>query len=251
MPYSDNLYSADGDSDRDSESFSDELSPTDGYFSRNEIQANPIIPDPSIGCKEEPEAKTLIPTPRQATTGEASRTSHSSLPNIGASQNYASPPSNENLLTSPTSTRSSRRREVSFSENTPLMYNPPPAYSATPSPTPISSQYLNESRYNTSPEHHLERGFLQPREPESMGGPVDDPNERLPLVNEGIRYSPRRRRIKSILFVALVLAVIASVVSIVFGCKASVSSRYDMINPTLRLFPTIFFEGQVGDWNSD
>lgn len=60
-----------------------------------------------------------------------------------------------------------------------------------------------------------------------MGGPVDDPNEISPLVNEGIRYSPRRRRVKRILFVALVLAVIATVVSIVFGCKASVSSRFD------------------------
>jgi hypothetical protein len=76
-----------------------------------------------------------------------------------------------------------------------------------------------------------------------MGGPVDDPNERSPLVNEGIRYSPRRRRVKRILFVALVLAVIATVVSIVFGCKASVSSRFDMTNPAPRLFPIIFLEG--------
>src|SRR6266536_4776613 len=207
MPSSDNLYSAEAgsDGDDDGESFSDELSPTDGYFSRNEILANPMVSGPSIDCKEEPEAKTLIPTPRRASTGSTSRMGQSSLPHFGASHNYASPTSNENLSTSPTSTHSSRRREVSFSENTPLMHNPPPAYSATLSPTSTSSQDQSETSYNTFPEHHLERGFLQPREPESMGGPVDDPNERSPLVNEGIRYSPRRRRVKRILFVALVL----------------------------------------------
>ena len=45
MPYADNLYSAD---ESDAESFSNELSPTDGYFSNREQSRNVVVLDPSL-----------------------------------------------------------------------------------------------------------------------------------------------------------------------------------------------------------
>ena len=45
MPYTDNLYSAD---DSDVESFSNELSPTDGYFSNSRPSSGCDGPDPSL-----------------------------------------------------------------------------------------------------------------------------------------------------------------------------------------------------------
>jgi hypothetical protein len=41
----DNLYSAD---DSDAESFSNELSPTDGYFTNRDHRQNVMVPDPSL-----------------------------------------------------------------------------------------------------------------------------------------------------------------------------------------------------------
>ena len=239
--YSDNLYSG---NDSDDESFSEELSPTDGYFGPPQVPSNaPMVPDPSIDYGPA-EAKTLISPPinSQASTGRASRLSHhAGLPQITPSQSYASPHPSHGHSSSPTqftpsSPLSSRRRETSFSEHDQLAYNPPPAYSESPpqsehslpsnSPPPslTSSRIFNRETYSTFPETHLERGFLPQREPESMGGPVDGPGEETPLLPRRKRYSPRRRRIKGLLFAALVFAVVGTTLSIVFGCNSSVSS---------------------------
>lgn len=226
MPVSDNLYSAEGS---DGESFSQELSPSDGYFNRGDRRQDVMVPDPSLDDKKV-EDKTLIPTPNpQASTGETSRTSlHSMLPQSTSSRPYASPPSSENSSSLPTRytpiSRMSSRRPASFSEHTPLMNIPPPAYSESPVPSPSTSSQdqapnspqhsRNESTYSTFSEHRLERGFLPIHQPESMGGPVDA-DERTPLSGDKPGPSHRRLIIKKLLFVTLVFAIITALVSTV------------------------------------
>jgi hypothetical protein len=237
MTTSDNLYSAE---ESDGESFSEELSPTDGYFNRGEPgdrRPNVMVPDPSMDDKKV-EDKTLIPTPHpQASTGGTSRSSLYPMLQTPSSRPYASPPSSENNSSPPTAytptSRMSSRRHNSFSEHTPLMNIPPPAYSESPVPSspgnasqnqiPHSPTHTrNNSTYSTFPEHHLERGFQPPREPESMGGPPDA-DERTPLSRD--KPSPSRRRliIKKLIFVALVFAIIGSLVTAILYSKMPVS----------------------------
>ncbi|KAH8661616.1 hypothetical protein BGZ60DRAFT_380915 [Tricladium varicosporioides] len=95
MPLSDNLYSAE---DSDAESFSDELSPSDGYFNSGDASPRGMVQDPTFDDDKKPEDKTLIPTPTasQASTGRSSRmANYPSLPQLTSSSNYASGPSSE------------------------------------------------------------------------------------------------------------------------------------------------------------
>ncbi|TVY49253.1 hypothetical protein LOCC1_G000798 [Lachnellula occidentalis] len=235
MPLSDNLYSTE---DSDGESFSEELSPRDGYFNRNRGQVRPddMVPDPSTDDKKV-EDKTLIPTPHpQASTGRASRSSLSSvLPQSTSSRPYASPPSSESNSSSLPNTynpmpRMSSRRPASFSEHNPLMNIPPPAYSESPETSlsnssqdqsPQSPRHSrNESTYSTFQEHNLERGFLPLHAPQSMGGPIDV-DERTPLSGDTPGPSRRRLIIKRLLFIALVFAAIIALASAVFHLKIS------------------------------
>jgi hypothetical protein len=239
MPVSDNLYSAE---DSDGESFSEELSPSDGYFNRGELRRDVMVPDPSMDDKKV-EDKTLIPTPNsQASTGRTSRSSLSAvLPQSASPRPYASLPSTETNSSSLPTTytpmpRMSSRRPASFSENTPLTnIPPPPAYSESPEPPSSTSSNFpqdqpphsprhsrNESTYNTFSEHNLERGFLPLHEPQSMGGPIDA-DERTPLSGDKPGPSRRRLIIKKLLFMALVFAAIVALVSVVFTSKTSVS----------------------------
>lgn len=232
MPFSDNLYSAE---DSDHESFSEALSPSDGYFSRSNVPSN-IVQDPSIGKDDKVEDKTLIPPPSvQGRTGGSSRTSlHSVLPRSLSTNNYASHRSDNasNAPNShpPTSPVSSRPTDAIFSERSALIDGPPPAYTLSLDvlASPQSPRELEERSYSTFPEHHLERGYLPRREPESMGGPIEEePNERTPLSSEPYRepYSepkPERaslcRRItKNILLVALFVVVVTSLVAAIHG----------------------------------
>ncbi|KAF4625322.1 hypothetical protein G7Y89_g12844 [Cudoniella acicularis] len=231
MPSSDNLYSAE---DSDGESFSNELSPTDGYFNGTNRTPQRMVQDPTFDDDKKPEAKTLIPTPTassQASTGRTSRTSnYPALSQIISSGNYASHPSSEGGPSSPMTRSSiphtsSRRTDRIFSENTPLMNDAPPAYTPSP-PTSSSSQESQESNtYSTFPENHLENGFLPRREPESMGGPVDrpieGPSERTPLSNNRRRSSPYRKLIKKLLFIAIVFSASIAMVTAVFHAKGS------------------------------
>ncbi|TVY86712.1 hypothetical protein LAWI1_G008545 [Lachnellula willkommii] len=232
MPLSNNLYSAE---DSDGESFSEELSPSDGYFNRGEGRQGVMVPDPSVDDKKV-EDKTLIPTPHpQASTGRASRSSLSSvLPQATSSRPYASPSSESNSSSLPTTynpmPRMSSRRPASFSEHTTLMNIPPPAYSESPeSSLPNSSQdqsplsprhSRNESAYSTFQEHNLEQGFLPLHEPQSMGGPIDV-DERTPLSGDKPGPSRRRLIIKKLLFVALVFTVILALAFAVYTSKIS------------------------------
>lgn len=240
MTTSDNLYSAE---DSDGESFSEELSPSDGYFNRGDRgelgdrRPNVMVPDPSMDDKKV-EDKTLIPTPHpQASTGGTSRSSLYPMLQTASSRPYASPPSSENNSSSPTAytptSRMSSRRHPSFSEHTPLMNIPPPAYSESLVPssssnasqiqTPRSPTHTrNDSTYSTFPDHHLEQGFLPPREPESMGGPIDA-DERTPLSGDKPSPSFRRLIIRKLIFVALVFAIIGSLITAILYSKMPVS----------------------------
>ncbi len=226
MPHSDNLYSVE---DSDAESFSDELSPADGYFNRGHMSANAMVTDPSIEDTK-PEAKTLIPPHLQESAGRSSRiSSHqsSSLP----SQSYASVQSAHNSSPShathtPISPVSSRRLDDLFPRQPASTSNPPPAYSAAPEPTTSSSQEPVRRSYSTFPEQQLEQGFLPRREPESMGGPEEDPSESTPLSRESRKRSPCRRFIRNLLLVALILTVTTTLLSAIFGGVKTVSPSF-------------------------
>jgi hypothetical protein len=233
MPHSDNLYSAedeDGD-DLDNESFSDELSPTDGYFNRRDMSANAMVPDPSIEDAK-PESKTLITPHLQGSMGRSSRTSNhsSSLP----SQSYASAHSPGNSFPSrasytPSSPISSRRLDDLFPRRPASMHGPPSAYSATPEPaTASSSPESSGPTYSTFPEQHLERGFLPQREPESMGSPEEVPSESTPLSLKSRKRSPCRTILRNLLLVALVLTVTSTLLTAIFRASMTVSSRFSL-----------------------
>lgn len=231
MPFSDNPYSAD---DSDVDSFSDELSPTDGYFNPNRgaagIRPGMMVQDPSIGLDDKkPEAKVLIPTPHaQAPMRQGERASnHPAMAQSSSSASYASPPPSENSPASPEnrhthnplSRLSPQHHDHVFAEQMPLMSGPPPAY--TPSPdTPHAAVELSASErsYRTFAENHLERGLLEPHQPESMGGHVEDEaDERAPLSNNTLTKIPRWRRVnKRVLLLALLSTVI--IIWVVAAC---------------------------------
>lgn len=189
MPPSDNLYTAE---DSDGRSFSDELTPTDGYFNGGN-RPSQMVQDPSIDTKPEP--KTLIAPPQSSRTGETSRSSlHPSLPHSPSSPHYAAPPPTPQLQINASSSRvpynppspsAPSPTDSMFSESNPLANGPPPAYSPSPAPPELLQDPVGR-RYNTIPEE--EQGFLRPREPQSMGGPVEGLDERTPL--SGSRQSP-------------------------------------------------------------
>jgi hypothetical protein len=151
MTHSDNLYSAE---ESDHESFSDELSPADGYFGRGQISPNAMVPDPSIEVDSKPEAKTLIPPHLLESMGRGSRISNhsSSLP----SHSYASAHSASNSFPSrssyiPTSPVSSRRLDDLFPRRPASMNGPPPAYSPSPEPTSSSTQEPSQPSHPSQP----------------------------------------------------------------------------------------------------
>lgn len=234
-PRSDNLYSAEDSEASDHESFSEELSPSDGYFNRGNVPNN-LVQDPSISKDDKAEDKTLIPPSSvRSRTGGSSRTSlHSILPRSLPSHNYASHRSDNassrgshtrsGSSYTPTSPVSSRRVDEMFSERSALIHGPPPAYSPSPD-VPQSPRDIEGRSYSTFPEHHLERGFLPSREPESMGGPIEsepEPDETTPLSSEPKpdRISICRGITKKILLVTLFVVVVISLISAIAGSSS-------------------------------
>lgn len=226
-PYpSDNLYSADDDTLSDTESFSEELSPTDGYFQRPEMSSHSqLVPDPTIDYGPA-EAKTLIDPPSSQGTGSRI---HPSLPSRSMPSSLSDVPSSpsprhieEYAPVSPTSHRLSRGRGASIVEQEPLLYQPPPAYSESP-PSSFRSLPNGESYDTFSRQLALP---LQRREPESMGGPLEEPpSEDTPLIALKKKFTPRRRRIQALLFAGLILTVIGTTLAILIGCPDVSSCR--------------------------
>ncbi|KAH7382903.1 hypothetical protein BKA64DRAFT_683500 [Cadophora sp. MPI-SDFR-AT-0126] len=214
---SDNLYSANDEEDDnqfDRQSFSDELSPSDGYFNRGSgMPSNTMVADPSLDRKERVEDKTLIPTPNvQQRAGQSSRTSmHPLLSRSPPSQSYASQQASSQSPPTPTSNTpvspvSPHRNEEMFSENSALLNGPPPAY--TPSPvSPTTTSEPVERSYSTFPEHRLESGIPPAREPESMGAPAYEPTENTPLASIKKLTPTKKRWLKHLGIAVLVLII--------------------------------------------
>src|SRR4051812_5721699 len=103
LPYSDNLYSANDESD--AESFSDELSPADGYFNRRDMPTNELVPDPSQEDSKTAEDKVLIPRREARQNSEiGSRATNSpTLSQLYPSHTDASAATSNNVPLSPVS----------------------------------------------------------------------------------------------------------------------------------------------------
>lgn len=220
-PYADNLYSGDDDGVSDTESFSEELTPSDGYFHRANMPSHGrLVLDPTIDYGPA-EAKTLIESPdmhprTRAGPSHGSSAQAMSSSSLASSPSFVSPEASREYT--PVSPVSSRRREPSFSEHEPLMYQPPPAYSETPPPSQPSAE--RPAIYSTFPFQHLERGFpLARQEPQSMGGPIADAtNEDTPLMRSW-KFPPQRKRTKALLLAGFVLVVIGTTLSVLLGCS--------------------------------
>jgi hypothetical protein len=236
MPYSDDLYSPDTNH-TDSESINEQLSPADGYFGRDN-SSNVMVPDPSQSNDDKTvEDKVLITGPEPRTSfGSSSRpTDTPTLDGLLPSHNNASSLSCTHGTSSPTTSSPQASRLFNRIHPDALIVDalpPPPAYSPSPSPFPPQAVPLPQSpqdgrSYNTFGQR-LEQTYLPSREPENMGRPEGEPNEATPLASVQVKKSSRRQlAIAKILFVALVLTVLSSVLTAVLNWKDSVRIAHD------------------------
>lgn len=206
------------------------------------MPSNVYVPDPTVDRKDT-EDKVLIPgqTPGGARhsrqpdsasrSGETSQSNtnsrHRPASHLYPSIAFASPPpssntdayaSSSNTESTPTPSTNTQapssriahpRTNTSYSETTPLMSAPPPAYSPSPiSPTsPQSQQGRTCNTFSPVPPSQL---------PESMGRP-EEPSERDSLTagnyleqlrrRDQKRGSPRRERVRKFLLLALLIVV--------------------------------------------
>lgn len=240
MPYSDDIYSPDANYS-DGESMHDELSPADGFFERDGPPLNAMVPDPSQSTDDKAvEDKVLIKKPEPQTgSGSASLPANSpTLEDLLPAHSNASAISSTYGTSSPSASNPPPRSFNRAHPDALIMSGlpPPPAYTPSPSsaapqslPSPESTQASRS--YNTfgdrSLEHHLEQGFIPPRQPETMGRPEEEPNEATPLAGVQSKRTTRRRAIiAKILFVALVLTVMSSIVTALLRAKNPVRIAY-------------------------
>lgn len=194
------------------------------------MPSNTMVPDPSMDRKERVEDKTLIPTPNaHPRAGGSSRTSiHPLLPRSPPSQSYAAqhtssqaPPTPSTSYT-PASPVPPHRNGDMYSENSALLNGPPPAY--TPSPvSPTTTNEPVERSYSTFPEHRLESAIPPDREPESMGVPPYEPNERTPLSSVAKLTPTKKRWLKHFGIAVLVLIIFTMLTTATFRHDKSVS----------------------------
>jgi hypothetical protein len=218
-----NYYSTQ-DSDDDGDSFSDELSPTDGYFNHGNMPMN-VVYDPSQAA--ETEGKVLIPIPTASNPGGSSRTSlYSILPQSLPTHNYASLYQYNDGPLSPSTQSSvspivSRRGEAVLGDTRISIHGPPPEYSPVPesSTSSLTPHTPRAIIYSTFPDHRLEGGFLSNREPESMGDPVDEPNESTPLSTTPRIRSLHRQVLWKLIYVAFIITIIIALSATMFGAK--------------------------------
>ncbi|CAG8976925.1 hypothetical protein HYALB_00008836 [Hymenoscyphus albidus] len=244
FPVPENLDSA---RDSDSESLSDELSPSNGYFNEGERVPNSIGQDPTMDDDKKPEAKTLIPMPNlQATPSRPlNAASHPAIAQSSSSRSNAAAHSETGLIPeltghSPISPNYPPVDAMTYGHAR-SMSGPPPAYTPSPAPstryTPSTSssglfeepqpqsqppsQPQSPWRYSTFSEQPLletgERGLLHPRtEPESMGGPVDDLLDETTPLSDKYRHYRRLKLLKTIIFSAVAFAVVFAVSTTMF-----------------------------------
>ncbi|RFU27895.1 hypothetical protein B7463_g8440, partial [Scytalidium lignicola] len=222
-PRSDNLYSADDESD--AESFSEELSPSDGYFERRQLPNETIIfpPQPSDEPKSKLKANEAwqealdntkyLPTDSRllarplASSSTTYSPSSSGQPSISASMGHPA-----QISPSPQPRGSHRTSSNIFYLNS----DPPPAYTpptATNSPVdlPTPTQGSDSQTLNSNPPspRHIEEGLPPHREPESMGAPEEQSDERTPLWNDTVPSNRIKNRTRVIIQRLLFLALLA------------------------------------------
>ncbi|RDW63974.1 hypothetical protein BP5796_10476 [Coleophoma crateriformis] len=247
MPYSDNLYSADDDLS-DNESLSDQLSPSDGYFSRPDSLPNVMVPDPSLEQGHTAEAKAREAREEAHSNLEGQEQLNSSGTNSPAisrstpSRLDTSVPSVHASTPSPTlpispSPISPRRYYNPYpSSRTPLLQGPPPAYTpASPSTSPLSPQAPTSPQaapepaqnYNTFAYHRLEDGLPSSQGPQSMGSPPNPPNEESPLWRRQQKQYRGRGVIQRLLFISLIVSIVLALLMTIVrsGNSAHVPSR--------------------------
>lgn len=232
MPHSDNLHSAD---DSDTESFSDELSPTDGYFSNRAHPQDVMVPDPTVGgCNAKAQEATAE---TQANSQSHFPNSHvrplsptSSLPVPSGADSSTYTPASPSTYTPRTLASPFPRQEDLYSEASPLLHPsaPPPAYSAATLHS--GDQHINRN-YSTIFAQQLEEGN---REPESMGQP-NEYNERTPLWMRRTRRLPEWLSLKRSILVILVLGLAMGFIAIAAKSGKSVSLNIYIMLQSLSL----------------
>lgn len=218
MPrYSDNLYSAD---DSDVGSLSDALSPTDGYFEDRGHPQEMLVEDPSLGAGSTAESKAQEARRESAANSQEGQTPSVDAPLISRatpSQQYipattaAYAPSSLSAQASHSSVSPHRRTSDTYTETSSLLRPaPPPAYSPATSPTFSTPATNFNGNYSTITSSQVEEGQVPHREPESMGGPPEDLNNRTPLYTREIKFSRARKCMKSCLLMLLTLVIMVS-----------------------------------------
>jgi hypothetical protein len=227
MPYTGSLYSAD---DSDIESFSDELSPTDGYFTRRDHPQEVMIQDPSLeanqstsqwkadGARGESEAN---PDSYGVASSQLPRSSPSPIfTSLTTSTAFTPVFPTANIVRSSTIPRS--QRENLYSETSALFYHTaPPAYSPATSQarTQPLVQNVDVLNYSTFPVHQLEH------QPESMSQPGAF-NGQSPLGLKQFRNVSRLQQCKKLLLIVLVLSLAVGILIIAVKPSENVSSYF-------------------------
>ncbi|KAK2629002.1 hypothetical protein QTJ16_002105 [Diplocarpon rosae] len=213
-----NLYSADYDLGH--EFWSNKLSPADGHFNPSGMASNSMLQDPTIGCDRKFKDKPLIPPPNTRRPGQSSGdTIHPLLARSPPVYSYATPHARPHTPLSPSpdthiSPVSPHRSEDMFSEQNHLLGGTPPAYSRIPTSPATLHEPIDRS-YSFFPDYHLEAGLPSPREPGSMGAPVDEPTGRSPLAAGPLKTGSRQTVLKFAI-AALVLALVTMLMNSTF-----------------------------------
>ncbi|KAI9744945.1 MAG: hypothetical protein M1818_001872 [Claussenomyces sp. TS43310] len=234
MPYADNLYSAD---DSDGESFSDELSPTDGYFTGHDRPQDLMVLDPSLQeetaeskaqeARQEADAnsRTLPAQPVPSSFLSTAPYSYDFQPVASA----ANPPSSAPSSTSGSLTNSFRRDELYTEHSSLLNSAPPPAYSAAASQgSAFQSEHPNRN-YQTISIYDVEGGRLSHREPESMGQAIDFDSPQ-PAWRPTARILWTRSFVRNMLLVLLMVGM--GVGFLVTGIKSGQSHHKEVEDPS-------------------
>ncbi|KAF5874777.1 uncharacterized protein Bfra_004795 [Botrytis fragariae] len=226
MPYSDDLFNSENDPRNNwNEDDSNELSPTDGYFNSNQIPST-MIPDPTLSQEEDKSNAQYAMGDFLRDADVPSTLQMSSYTN--ASSHATQYHRHSHPLSGSLHDSSYRRGENTFPEHQILFEQPPPAYIASATSSPVSAQGQNiPIHYNTFSQHRLEDGLS--RESQSMGGPAGNPEigERTPLwlARTPKKVSFRREIITKALGLGLALTIAAVILSATLTGKSNPDSN--------------------------
>ncbi|KAI0394576.1 hypothetical protein F5Y17DRAFT_427244 [Xylariaceae sp. FL0594] len=235
MPYSDNMYSTSpGGDESDSESFTNELSPADGYFpgtsSSNDIHRhvpNRYVSDPTLEERTRREAENKAREAADESGTDPAGTSGTLSTASAAAAAAAAGPLRRHPLVTYAQSQSSASQPLytSSSSTSSHIHNParaPSLYSeAPPAYTPRNYNTFGTRGIMGVPDE--ERARLLPPEPESIGAPIDEDGgaPTTSWANRARRRVPAWFRWR---FAALVVLVVVLVVPVMVLATRSSSS---------------------------